>query len=54
MEVIVCEGYERHSTLVVGMGYVADGLEEAKMFLSGGRGGSPTSEAVIDGVNRSA
>jgi len=35
MEVIVCEGYGRHSASVVGMGYVVDGLEVAEMFLSG-------------------
>jgi len=36
---------------VVGMGYVVDGLEMAEMLLSGGRGGSSTSEATRDCVN---
>jgi len=35
MEIIVCEGDGRHVASVVGVGYVVDGLEVAKIFLSG-------------------
>jgi len=54
MEVIVCEGCGRHATSVVGVGYVVDGLELAKMFLPGRGGGSSTSKAAKDGVNGAA
>jgi len=51
MEVIVCESDGRHAASVVGVGYVVNGLELAKMFLSDRGGGSSTSKAAKDGVN---
>jgi len=36
---------------VVGMGDMVDGLDMAKVSLSGGRSGSSTSEATRDGVD---
>jgi len=35
MEVIVCKGDGRHTTPVVGVGYVVNGLELAKILLFG-------------------
>ena len=51
MEVIVCEGDGRHAVSMVGVGYMVDGLEVAKMFLFGRRGRASTSEAAKDSVN---
>jgi len=54
MEVIVCKGYGRHAASVVGVSYVADGLELAKMLLYGRGGGSFTSKVARDSVNGAA
>ena len=50
VEVVVCEGDGRHAASVMGMGNMVDGLDMAKVFLSGRRGGSSTSETTRDGV----
>jgi len=34
MEIIVCKGNGRHAAFVVGVGYVVNGMELVKMFLS--------------------
>jgi len=54
MKVIVCKGNERHAAPMVGVGYVVNGLELAKMLLSSGGGGPATSKAARDGVNCAA
>ena len=51
MKVIVCEDDGRHTTSVMGMCDMIDGLDMAEVFLSGRRGGSSTSEATRDGVD---
>jgi len=51
MKVVICEDDGRHTTSVVGMGDMIDGLDMVEVFLSGRRGGSSTSEATRDGVD---
>ena len=51
MEVIVCKGDGRHAASVVGVGYVVDELELAKMLLSSRGGGSSTNKATRDSTN---
>jgi len=51
MKVVICEDDGRHTTSVLGMSDMIDGLDMAKAFLSVRRGGSSTSEATRDGVN---
>ena len=51
VKVIICEDDRRHTTFVVGMGDVVDGLDMAEVSFSGRRSGSSTSEATRDGVN---
>ena len=46
MKVVICEDDGRHTTSVVGMGDMIDGLDMAEVFLSGRRGGSSTSGGV--------
>ena len=54
MKVVIYEDDGRHTMFVVGMGDMIDGLDMAEVFLSGGRGGSSTSEAPRDGVDGAA
>jgi len=51
MKVIICEDDGRHTTFMVGMSDMIDGLDMVEVFLSGRRGGSSTSEATRDGVD---
>jgi len=51
MKVVICEDDGRHTTSVVGMGEMIDGLDMAEVFLSVRKGGSSTSEAPRDGVD---
>jgi len=51
VEVVICEYDGGHTTSVVGMSDMVDELYMAKVFLSGGRGGASTCEAIRDGVN---
>ena len=51
VEVVICEYDGGHTTSVVGMSDMVDGLYMAEVFLSGGRGGASTCEAARDGVN---
>ena len=51
MEVIIYEYNRRHTTSLVGMGDVVDGLYMAEVSFSGRRGGASACEATIDGVN---
>ena len=51
VKVIICEDDMRHTTSVVGMGDVVDGLYMAEVSLSGRRSGSSACEATKDGVN---
>jgi len=51
MKVVICEDDGRHAASVLGMGDMVDGLDMTKVFLSGRRGGSFTSEATRDGVD---
>ena len=51
MEVVVCEYDGGHTSSVMGLGDVVDGLYVAEVFLSGGRGGASACEATRDGVN---
>jgi len=51
MEVVVREGYGRYTTSMMGMGNVVDGLDMAKVSLSGRRGRASTSEIIGDGVD---
>jgi len=51
VKVIICEDDRRHTTFVVGMGDVVDGLDMAEVSFSGRRSGSSVSEATRDGVN---
>jgi len=51
VKVVICEDDRRHAAFVMGMGNMDDGLDMAKVFLSGTRGGSSTSEATRDGVD---
>ena len=40
-----------HTSSVMGLGDVVDGLYVAEVFLSGGRGGASACEATRDGIN---
>ena len=51
VEVVICEDDVRHAASVMGMGNMVDGLDMAKVFLSGRRSESSTSEATRDGVD---
>jgi len=51
MKVVICEDDGRHTTFVVGMGDMIDGLNMVEVFLSGIRSGSSTSEATRDSVD---
>ena len=51
MKVIICEDDRRHTTSVVGMGDVVDGLDMAEVSFSDRRSGSFASKATRDGVN---
>jgi len=51
VEVIICEYNMGHTTSVVGMGDMVDGLYMAEVSLSGRRGGASTYKATRDGVN---
>ena len=51
MKVIICEDDRRHTTSVVGMGDVVDGLYMVDVSFSGRRSGSSACEATRDGVN---
>jgi len=51
MKVVICEDDGRHTTSMVGMGDMIDGLDMAEVFLSDRIGGSSTSEAIKDGVD---
>jgi len=51
VEVIICEYNRRHTSSVVGMGDVVDGLYMAEVSFSGRRGGASACEATRDGVN---
>ena len=51
VEVVVCEYDGGHTSSVMGLSDMVDGLYMAKVFLSGGRGGASTCEATRDGVN---
>jgi len=54
VEVVVREGYGRYATSVTGIGNVVDGLDMARVFLSGRRGRSSTSKTTGDGVDSAA
>jgi len=54
VEVVICEYDGWHTTSVVGMGHMVDGLYMAEVSLSGGRGGASTCEATRDGVNNAS
>ena len=51
MKVVIREDDGRHTTSVVGMGDMIDGLDIAEVFLSSRRSGSSTSEATRDSVD---
>jgi len=51
VEVVICEYDGGHTTSVMGMSDMVDGLYMAEVSLSGGRGGASTCEATRDGVN---
>jgi len=51
IKVVICEEDGRHTTSMVGMRDMIDGLDMAEVFLSGRRSGSSTSEATRDGVD---
>jgi len=51
MKVVIYKDDGRHTTSLVGMGDMIDGLDMAELFLSDRRGGSSTSEAIRDGVD---
>jgi len=51
VEVVICEYDGEHTTSVVGMSEMVDGLYMAEVSLSGRRGGASTCEATRDGVN---
>jgi len=51
VEVIICEYDRRHTTSVVGMSDVVDGLYMAEVSFSGRRGGASACEFTRDGVN---
>ena len=51
MEVVIYEYDRGHTSPVMGLGDVVDGLYVAEVFLSGGRGGASACEASRDGVN---
>jgi len=51
VKVVVREDDGRHVASVMGMGNMFDGLDMAEVFLSGRRSGSPTSEAIRDGLD---
>ena len=54
MEVVIREYDGGHTTSVVGMSDMVDGLYMAEVFLPSGRGGASTCEATRDGVNGSS
>jgi len=51
VEVVICEYDGGHTSFVMGLGDVVDGLYVAEVFLSGRRGGASACEATRDGVN---
>ena len=51
VKVVVRESDGRHAASMMGMGNMVDGLDMAKVFLSGRRGGASTSETTRDGVD---
>jgi len=51
VEVVICEHDGGHTSSVMGLGDVVDGLYVAEVFLSGRRGGASACEAARDGVN---
>jgi len=51
MEIIIREYDGGHTTSVMGMSDMVDGLYMAEVSLSGRRGGASTYEATRDGVN---
>ena len=51
VEVVVCEYDGGHTSSVMGLSDMVDGLYMAEVFLSGGQGGASTCEATRDGVN---
>jgi len=54
MKFVICEDDRRHTASMMGMGDMVDGLDVAKVFFSGKRSGSSTSEATGDGVDGAA
>jgi len=51
VEVVICEHDGGHTSSMMGLGDVVDGLYVAEVFLSGQRGGASACETTRDGVN---